>query len=236
MVCKWSILQTLCITVLQRLTLPRSHVAPIILLDQAIGNSSVPQAYLAVTPDGIIGMRMHMVHRPSRFVAVMDGTLIPWDNQLFTYMGDVLSGMISIVILPDEPFMVRAPMTICMAQHISELLTADEGVHFFPPLAVDAEQTQVVTCCMMYPPAKYETLFLDSRGYHTWSLEHLVPTLQQDQNMENCRVLVEQLDVSKKYVPVNSEDHWMKKNTWLAINKGGHMTFMLRHAKWEVTS
>ena len=67
-------------------------------------------------------------------------------------------------MFPADPFITMTPMVAYTTQHISELLAQDNAIQFFPSLAADAKHTEQVTMqCMMYLPAKYGALFLDSR-------------------------------------------------------------------------
>ena len=139
---------------------------PIILLDLALGNTTVPQAYVTMTSNQHGGLCFYMLHQPSRFVAALDGRVTSWDTHIFAYKGDLMAGAMSLVAFPKDPFMPTAQTLVYTMQRINELLALDPQLDYFMTLAADTEQTtQVMMRRMMYMPTKYTTLFLDVRGY-----------------------------------------------------------------------
>ena len=125
-------------------------------------------------------------------------------------------------MFPADPFITMTPMVAYTTQHISELLAQDNAIQFFPSLAADAKHTEQVTMqCMMYLPAKYGTLFLDSRWYTAWLAgERLIPALQQDKNLENYYVLVD----------------WMQVAVMLTNNPNGNGKTCLGFQQWHYLS
>ena len=70
---------------------PKNDMALLMLLDLILGNNNIPQAFLALT-HGVDDYKILMLHRPSHFVPLITGRAMMWDNIIFTYKGDIMSG------------------------------------------------------------------------------------------------------------------------------------------------
>jgi hypothetical protein len=119
-------------------------VTHLILYEQAVGSSTVPQAYLCCS---VVQheVRIFCVHLPSRFVSALDGTATPWDGQGFASIGEVTNMSVTTVLFPDTVFRtamnVRAKSTDYIIAHLAEL-----GQRGLAPAAVDdAEASNVHT-------------------------------------------------------------------------------------------
>jgi hypothetical protein len=74
-----------------------SHV---ILMEQAIGSGPTPQAYLCCAQQQN-QTRIVFVHVSSRYHGALDGHVTPWDGVVFAYLGEIIQGYLTTVILPD---------------------------------------------------------------------------------------------------------------------------------------
>jgi hypothetical protein len=182
-----------------------SHV---LLLGQAVGCGPVPQAYLCCAlRQG--QTRIFCLHLPSRYTGSLDGEATPWDGRSFAFLGEIIQGFVSTIILPDNAFRmivnVQAQTSDYMATHLEELT----GIGFPPAGPADPEANAVSTRLMMYLPARYVPLMLNPAGYtlrQAWEI--LYPALVASDDLVKCRPLLNWLRVASisSEAPKNARD------------------------------
>jgi hypothetical protein len=70
----------------------------------SIGSAQL-QAYLCCgTGLGTNGSRVYCVHSPSKFISSLDGTPSTWDSLSFAFLGELVQGTITNVLLHDTAF------------------------------------------------------------------------------------------------------------------------------------
>jgi hypothetical protein len=76
------------------------------LWNQVIGvGGSQLQAYLCCrTGIGGRGPRIYCLHLPTKFIPALDGQESPWDNLTFAFLGEVMQGHVTNVVVPQEAF------------------------------------------------------------------------------------------------------------------------------------
>ena len=123
----------------------------------------------------------------------MDGWEAPWDGKLFAYKGNVINGTLSIISFPTDAFNVTEAAWLYSVPQINELLAQDEHLQLLAPPPNDAVHIdELMTRWVMYLPAKYMTLFLDSCRYmicEAWQ-RLIIPMLEQNQELVICKELV----------------------------------------------
>jgi hypothetical protein len=139
-------------------------ISHIMLFEQALGLQAVPQAYLCCSHRQN-QTRIYCVHLPSRYTSNLDGQVMPWDGLAFAFLGDIVQGQVTSVILPATAFRtvhnVRASNTDYIVAHLE-----DCGAFGLPQLqANDPESNLVTTRNLMYLLAKYVPLLLNATGY-----------------------------------------------------------------------
>ena len=93
----------------------------------------------------------------------LDGTPTPWDNWIFTYNGDMMYSIISLVEFPPNPFQIMAANHVSDTETITVQLNQQNQLQLVMPAEVEAKNAnQLVTCRIMYLPAKYASLLLDA--------------------------------------------------------------------------
>jgi hypothetical protein len=127
------------------------------------------------------------------FAGALDGNITPWDNNLYAFLGEVNHGIATIVNFPTTAFNVLERVPARTTENILQLLpNAVNGHELLPPIAPnDVQVTETTTRYLMYLPARYVPLLLDSRGYtikQTWDL--LYPALVTNQDLLNCESLI----------------------------------------------
>ena len=171
-------------------------ISHIILLEQAAGAGAIPQAFLCCSLRQQ-RVRIYCLHLPSKYIGALDGRITPWDGKVFAFVGDVSHNTATTVQLPDNAFRafinVRVKTTDYMVTHLDEL--TDLG---FPVVQGNDPESEVVsTRQMMYLPARYVPLLLDSAGYSIRDVwEILYPALVNDGNLASCATLVKWLRVA----------------------------------------
>ena len=147
---------------------PGNNVPEDILLEQALRNPNVPQTFITTT-NAEAGYHLFMLHRPTYFVMYLDGTPTPWDNQIFTYKGDVMYSMNSVFEFPPDPFQITTANHVSVMEMIMVQLNQQNQLQLVMPMEAEVENTdQLVTWKIMYLPAKYASLLLDAQGYMPW--------------------------------------------------------------------
>ncbi len=171
-------------------------ISHIILLEQAAGAGAIPQAFLCCSLRQQ-RVRIYCLHLPSKYIGALDGRITPWDGKVFAFVGDVSHNTATTVQLPDNAFRafinVRVKTTDYMVTHLDEL--TDMG---FPVVQGNDPESEVIsTRQMMYLPARYVPLLLDSAGYSIRDVwEILYPALVNDGNLASCATLVKWLRVA----------------------------------------
>jgi len=127
--------------VMQRFDADRDDaVTSAALFQQVMGlGGNVLQAYLCCGQSPV-GPKVFCLHLPTRFVSALDGTPAPWNDLSFTFLGEVVQGLVSIVSFPEDVFdaVTEQVKTLnYMVQHQAEL--ADLPV--FPPVAAGCDKT-----------------------------------------------------------------------------------------------
>jgi hypothetical protein len=177
------------------------------LFEQAIGTPAhVPQAYLCCVLTRR-GVRIHCLHMPSRFVGSLDGKVTPWDGMSFAFLGDVVHGLATTVIFPQNAFNVTGNVRVLPLERILDAFQQDpmqqDPLHPVEPDEADGQLAY--TRMLMYLPMRYAPYFLDAGGYtvrQTWEL--LIPLLQANDDLQNCRPLVDWLRIASYYLPPNN--------------------------------
>jgi len=156
----------------------------------------VPQAYLCCGVTNNV-LKIYCLHMPAKFVATLDGTTTEWDDLSFAFLGNIVQGLVSIVLFLDDAFnsLVIPVRTVdYMLQHQDKLTN-----HFvFPPVLQDEDDYElIVTRSFMYLPAVYVPLMLNSRGYKAKQMwEILYPAIIQRQEQDICKLLIQWLQVA----------------------------------------
>jgi hypothetical protein len=182
--------------ILERLD-PEAHpnILHVYLLEQAIGNSGNPQAYICCD-NRQAQIKIFCVHLPTRYVGAMDGRVTPWDSLCFAYLGEITQGQVIIVNLPDNAFHVvahvRAKSNDYIVQHLEDL-----GAYGLDPvIAAEPDSTVINTRAMMYLPPHYASLLLNPSGYtlqQTWDI--LYPALVEANDLDRCAPLIKWLRI-----------------------------------------
>ncbi len=182
------------------------------LFNQVVSAGSLQlHAYLCCgTGVGNNRPRIYCLHSPVRFTASLDGQTTRWDNWSFAFLGELVQGQITNILLPnsifDEVTIWARPQAYILA-HLEDL-TEEEP--FFPALQAhqdDAEEIE--TRYLMYLPAVYVRLLLNSSGYtprQVW--ERLYPAIAQRQEIADCRPLLNWLQAATMGAAlINPDDH-----------------------------
>jgi hypothetical protein len=141
--------------------------------------------------------KIYCVHLPTKFVAAMDGTTTPWDDRSFAFLGDIVRGLITTIMFLDDAFdeiTIRTRTIDYMVQHQEELTDAP----FFPMATPQDDQSEEITTRkLMFLPAVYVPLLINSRGYtakEVWA--SLYPAILQRQELNTCAPLLKWLQVA----------------------------------------
>jgi hypothetical protein len=177
--------------IMRRLAGTNDQVTAARLLEQCVGTVGiVPQAFLC-TRD----FRIYCVHNPSKYQPAFDGSVTPWDDGIFSFLGDMTANYCASVRLPLDilrPIQVRAFSAEYMRTHLNELEVAP-GVFSIPPPGHE-DSSMVTVRGMMILPSKYVPFLIQGRGYtpsEVWNL--LPPLLIDDDCAEDCLPLLDWL-------------------------------------------
>jgi hypothetical protein len=138
------------------------------LLQVTIANVTVPNTFLFCASLHAQGpVKIYLLHALSRYPQTLDGTVTPWDNQIFCYLGDIVQGNVMTVTVPagalDVVNHTRVYDDDVFAVEITQLPT--EGL--FPRLPANAAGIQVLRSrYLMRLPTRYAPMFLSSKGYY----------------------------------------------------------------------
>jgi hypothetical protein len=170
---------------------------PDTLLQQVVSlGGNVPQAYLCCA-NTANGPKIYCSHLPCKYVTALDGKPTLWDEQSFAFLGDVVRGLISIVMFENNAFepvqaWVKRPNYIL--QHLPDL---DPILPPNLPDPDDAEIELITTRHYMFLPAVYVPLCLNANGFSPKQMwEILYPAIIQCQEMDICTPLVRWLQVA----------------------------------------
>jgi hypothetical protein len=165
----------------------------------------IPQAYLVCIATRR-GPRIYCVHSPGMFTAALDGTVTPWDDQAYAFLGEPVQGMTTIVQFPETCFNVVngwAKAAECVMAHLEEF---NEYGSLGPVVDHDDTASHTFTRQFIYIPLKYASHLLDSRGYtprQVW--EVLYPQLVADDLVVTCKPLVDWLRLASTATAVVDE-------------------------------
>jgi hypothetical protein len=169
------------------------------LFQQAVTTGEVtPQAYLFCASTNT-EPRIYCAHLPSIYVSALEGTITPWDDHSFAFLGDLVQNLVSTIhFLNDaiDTVQVWTRTAEYMAQNLDELIVTPV---FMPvqPNQADPTIQEITTRKVMYLPAVYVPLFLSASGYtirQAW--ETLYPALQQRNELVICSALVHWLQAA----------------------------------------
>jgi hypothetical protein len=136
------------------------------LLELTLGNPSVPITFLccAVLP-GTGRPKVYLLHMLSKFTPSLDGRLTPWDNRVFSFLGDVLGRNAMNVIVPNTAFNVVQCPVYNDARFTTEYQALGNN-DLSPRIgAGNQDALMIQTRHIMYLPSKYAPLFLSNKGY-----------------------------------------------------------------------
>ncbi len=81
------------------------------LLETAVGNPSILSTYLCCAAlNGNARPRVYVLHVLSKYLPAMDGVVTPWDNRIFSFLGDVLGEQALTVAIPASAFNVASEL------------------------------------------------------------------------------------------------------------------------------
>jgi hypothetical protein len=172
---------------------------PEVLYDQALGTpATVHQAYFCCAATRR-GPRIFCIHAPSRFTSAMDGHVTLWNNSSYAFLGDVTQDVVTSVVFPPTVFNTTPEIIVYTAEHLVANLPALNGLDGFPAIVGNEVKntSPVTTRYIMYLPSRYVLPFLDSSGYtikEVW--QTLFPLIEQNQDIQNCRALLDWLRVA----------------------------------------
>jgi hypothetical protein len=142
---------------IQRFSGDNNQITALRLMDQVIGNAGiVPQAFLCTRH-----YRIYCVHNLSRYTPAIDGTVTPWDDGIFGFVGEIVAGSCASIHLPPEvfaPLHIRAYTAPYMQEHIDEV-NDNPGLFDIPPPG-HAEASVLSTRGLMVLPSRYVALLL----------------------------------------------------------------------------
>jgi len=88
-----------------------------------LSGGNVPQAYLCCG-NTTTGPRIFCLHCPAKFIGAFDGTVSPWDDLSFAFLGEVVQKMATSVFFPNESFNTNTLLvktTDYILQHLDKL-------------------------------------------------------------------------------------------------------------------
>jgi len=178
---------------------------PASLFQQVVSlGGNVPQAYLCCA-NTAQGPKIYCSHMPCKYVTALDGTPTLWDEQSFAFLGDVVRGLISIVMFENnafEPVQAWAKRSNYILQHLPELQP------ILPPNLPDPDDAEIeliTTRRYMFLPAVYVPLCLNANGFSPRQMwEILYPAIVQRQETEICAPLVRWLQVASTGIALDN--------------------------------
>jgi hypothetical protein len=159
-----------------------------VLFRQAMTNPRpVLQAYLACVAT-VRGPRIYCLHSPAIFTAALDGTMTPWDDKAYAFLGEPVQGMATVVQFPETCFNIVNGWAKT-SNHIMGLLDEfNEFGSLEPVIDHDDSVSHTFARLLMYIPVRYAAQLLDARGYTPRQIwETLYPQLVADNIVEVCQ-------------------------------------------------
>jgi hypothetical protein len=160
------------------------------LMDQVIGTAgTVPHAFFCTHH-----YRIYCIHNLSKYAPAWDGTVTPWDEGIFGFLGEVTAGCCASIRIPPEvfaPCQVRSYTVAYMRDHIDDL-EENQGLFDIPPQG-HGESSVVITRGIVVLPSKYVALFLRGRGFTPKKRDLLIPLLVDDDQLDDCSLLIDWL-------------------------------------------
>jgi len=138
------------------------------------------------------------LNHPSRYTAKLGGPVTPWDNLIFATKGDVSLNAVHIVEVPGNAFRQTADVPVLTVPALTDALMQNPNVEQVGHFNIRQADTEIIRMRnVMYVPAKYAPLFLDSCGISpqvAW--DAIMPLILQDDRLVDCQILVNWLNVS----------------------------------------
>jgi hypothetical protein len=177
--------------IMQRFAGTNDQVTPARLMEQCVGTAGmVPQAFLCQRH-----FRIYCVHNISKYQPAFDGSITPWDDGIFGFLGEITANYCASVRLPPKvftPIQMRTYSAIYMQNNLDDL---DEASGLFEVPPPDHADSSIVTVRgLMMLPAPYVPLLIQDRGYtpkEVWNL--LVPLMVDANHEEDCRPVIDWL-------------------------------------------
>ncbi len=156
---------------------------------------------------GNSGPRIYCLHFPTKFYASLEGNPSHWDNLRFAFLGEVLQGHITSVLLPNDAFATVTVPTKTQAYILQHLDVLTAASPLFPPVQLgDADVEKISTQRLMYLPAVYVPLLLSAGGYSIKQVrEKLYPAVMQHQELGICEPLLKWLQVASTGTAIAGE-------------------------------
>jgi len=172
-------------------------IAGDLLFQQVVlSGGNIPQAYQCCG-NTTTGPRIFCLHCSAKFIGAFDGTVSPWNDLSFAFIGEVVQKMATSVFFLNEAFNANTLLVKTMdyiLQHLDEL----NDLPVFPPiLPGEDDSEEVTTRNFIFLPAVYAPLLLNSRGYtpkQMWEILH--PALLHRQELEICAPLLRWLQAA----------------------------------------
>jgi hypothetical protein len=158
-------LQSRAAAVLRRFAVGPKSPQPEVLLQSILSNTQHPNVFLCCSSlHNIGGPKVYLLHALSRFPPALDGTVTPWDNRIFCYLGELPQDEPITVAIPATAFKLATVARVYDEETLmQELMQTPQG-ELFPTLGANAG-IALQTRYLMYLPSKYAPLLLSSKGY-----------------------------------------------------------------------
>ena len=85
-----------------------------------------------------------MLHHPSCCLPLIMGRATMWDNNVFTYKGDIMSSIMSNVAFPQDPFTLTNKVRVTSITQITKQFAQDLALDLGGPWAMDTPKTEVI--------------------------------------------------------------------------------------------
>jgi hypothetical protein len=138
------------------------------MLSAALGNTNATSAFLCCAtlhPNG--RPKVYVVHTLSRYpAAALDGTITPWDNQLFGCLGDQSQDTVATVMIPPTAFAITQDARVYTMEAIAGQVAQLDDQALLPRIGANGDDVeQLRTRAMMYLPSRFAPVLLSSRGF-----------------------------------------------------------------------
>jgi len=143
------------------------------------------------------GPRIYCVHSPSLYHAAFDGTVTPWDDLAYAFLGEPVQGIATLVQFPATAFNVVNAWTKTATEVAAHMDQFNEYGVLTAVQDHDETVTLTFTRLLMYLPNRYVHLLLDSRGFSPQQVwERLYPEIIADQAEATCTPVLNWLRVA----------------------------------------